>query len=170
MKKFLICILVLTLAFALTACGKTEPEQLAVYSFSGENEQFAVFNGVIVLSSSNEIFCGGDLKINEEYISDIVSYSTTFYTMSGDEKRIILSNGVTDMTGGLVNVHGDLGQVSGDGILTGTQPNRVDDLQDNLYFELLTTGTDGKENTYQLQVFVTEVTKEVTAGTEEADK
>ena len=74
------------------------------------------------------------------------------------------------MTGGLVNVHGDLGQVSGDGILTGTQPNRVDDLKDNLYFELLTTGTDGKENTYQLQVFVTEVTKEVTAGTEEADK
>ena len=34
-----------------------------------------------------------------------------------------------------------------------------DDLQNNLYFELKTTNLDGEENTYQLQLAVTEVTK-----------
>lgn len=46
-----IAILILT----LTGCGKEEPEQLTVYSFSGENEQLAVSNGVIVLNGTEEI-------------------------------------------------------------------------------------------------------------------
>ena len=37
------------LMLVLTGCGKEEQEPLRVYSFSGENEQFAVSNGIIVL-------------------------------------------------------------------------------------------------------------------------
>ena len=105
------------LMLALTGCGKEEQEPLRVYSFSGENEQFAVSNGIIVLNGSEEIFSGGDLKAADDCFLDITSYSTTFYTISGSEKNVILSNSVTDTTGGTVNVSGDLGQISGDSTL-----------------------------------------------------
>lgn len=47
---------------ALTECGKVEQERLTVYSFSGENEQLTISNGIIVLNGTEEIFSGGDLK------------------------------------------------------------------------------------------------------------
>ena len=105
------------LMLALTGCGKEEQEPLRIYSFSGENEQFAVSNGIIVLNGSEEIFSGGDLKAADKSFLDITSYSTTFYTISGSEKNVILSNSVTDTTGGTVNVSGDLGQISGNSTL-----------------------------------------------------
>lgn len=59
------------------------------------------------------------------------------------------------MTGGTIAIAGETGKVSGD-IL---KRAKADDLQNNLYFELKTTNLNGKENTYQLQLAVTEVTK-----------
>ena len=73
------------LMLALTGCGKAEQEPLRVYSFSGENEQLTVSNGIIVFNGSEEIFSGGDLKAADESFLDITSYSTTFYTISGSE-------------------------------------------------------------------------------------
>ena len=52
----------------LTGCGassKGEPS-LVVYSFKGENEQFSISNGVIVLTPNEEIFFGGDLAEKQE--------------------------------------------------------------------------------------------------------
>lgn len=40
------------LMLALTGCGKEEQEPLRIYSFSGENEQFAVSNGIIDLNGT----------------------------------------------------------------------------------------------------------------------
>ena len=37
----------------------------------------------------------------------------------------------------------------------------ADKLTDNLWFELKTTNLSGKENTYQIQLKTTEITKEV---------
>ena len=144
----------------LTGCGDTEREQMTVFSFCGENEQLVVTNGVIVLNNAEEIFYGGDLDVKQEFFSDIASYSTSFYIISGDEKKTILSNSVVDMTGGTIDVAGNLGKVSGDSILTGTRINGLSDLKNNLYFELTTTDMNGEENMYQLQIILKEVTKE----------
>ena len=144
---------------ALTGCGKAEQEQLIIYSFSGENEQLAVSNGIIVLNGTEETFVGGDLKVTGDFFDDITSYSTTFYTMSGSEKDIILSNSVVDMTGGMVNVSSDLGQISGDSIITRINIDDTSDLDNTLYFELTTKDKDGKENVYQLKMSLTEITK-----------
>ena len=147
------------LMLALTGCGKEEQEPLRIYSFSGENEQFAVSNGIIVLNGSEEIFSGGDLKAADESFIDITSYSTTFYTISGSEKNVILSNRVTDTTGDTVNVSGDLGQISGDSTLRRIKIDDTNDLNGTLYFELTTKDKYGTENVYQLQMALTEITK-----------
>ncbi len=147
------------LMMALTGCGKAEQEQLTVYSFSGENEQLAVTNGMIILNGTEEIFDGGDLKVTGDFPSDITSYSTTFYTMSGSEKDIILSNSMADMTGGMVKISGDLGQISGDSAIRRIKIDDVNGLENNLYFDLITKNKDGEENVYQLQMFLTEITE-----------
>ena len=48
---------------ALTGCGKVGQEWLTVYSFSGENEQLTISNGIIVLNGIEEIF-SGDVSSN----------------------------------------------------------------------------------------------------------
>ena len=58
MKKLIVLILALSFMFALTACKNKAQEQLVVYSFYGENECFAISNGTIVLSNSEDIFYG----------------------------------------------------------------------------------------------------------------
>lgn len=144
---------------ALTGCGKVGQERLTVYSFSGENEQLTISNGIIVLNGTEEIFSGGDLKVTNDFFTDITSYSITFYTMSDSEKDVILSNSVVDMTEGTVNVSGDLGQVSGDSIISRIKIDDTSDLNNILYFELTTKDKNGKESVYQLQLSLKEITK-----------
>ena len=113
---------------------------------------FSISNGVIVLNEGEEIFYGGNL---DGELSDIIAYSMTFYIQSGSDDIVLLSNSVTDMTGGTIGIAGETGKISGDVLKRAEE----DDLQNNLYFELKTTNLGGEENTYQLQLTVTEVTK-----------
>ena len=153
--KIIVRVLLITVLYTclFSSCGmKPAEEPLVVYSFSGENEMFSISNGVIVLNEGKEIFYGGNL---DGELSDIIAYSMTFYIQSGSDDIVLLSNSVTDMTGGTIGIAGETGKISGD-ILIGAEEA---DLQNNLYFELKTTNLDGEENTYQLQLTVTEVTK-----------
>lgn len=152
-KIFVILFAAITCCTLLSSCGKDpSAEPLAVYSFSGKHEMFSISNGVIVLTAAQEILYGGNL---DGELSDIVAYSMTFYIQSGNDKTILLSNSVTDMTGGTIGIAGEIGKVSGD-ILNKAE---TDDLQNNLYFELKTTNLNDEESAYQLQLEVTEVTK-----------
>ena len=159
MIKKQVLVLMAILVLALTGCGKAEQEPLIVYSFCGENDQLAISDGIIVLNGTEETFTGGELKVMDDSFADIVSYSTTFYTMSGSEKDVILSNNVVDRRGGTVNVSGDLGQVSGDSMIRRIKIDDTSDLKNILYFELATKDKDGKENVYQLQMSLTEITE-----------
>ena len=153
--KIVVRVLLITVLYTclLSSCGlKPAEEPLVVYSFSGENEMFSISNGVIVLNEGEEIFYGGNL---DGELSDIIAYSMTFYIQSGSDDIVLLSNSVTDMTGGTIGIAGETGKISGDVLKNAEE----DDLQNNLYFELKTTNLDGEENTYQLQLTVTEVTK-----------
>lgn len=165
MKKTIsILLILLVLCFSLAACNivdsSAQATDFVVYSFSGANDQFTVCNGVIVISDTEDVFYGGDFSVKQADFSNIVEYSTTFYIISGSEKRIIVSNSVVDTTGNTVNVAGDLGKASGEGLLS---EYKLDDVQNlnNLYFELTTTDINGQENIYQLQLAVTEITKSI---------
>lgn len=161
MNRILSVILLIASLGVLAGCTANEPqsnEEVTVYSFCGENEQFAVLNGVIVVGNEEEVFYGGDLEVREEELfENVVSFSTTFYTLLESETRTILSNSVTDMTDGSIKVSGNLGKMSGADILIGNKVKNVDELRDNLYFELSTTDAEGEENTYQIQLVVTNV-------------
>ena len=138
-----------------TSSESNEEQPLKVYSFSGENENISVSNGVIILDGKDEICYGGDLRVMSGDFSDITTYSTAIY-INGSEKAILLSNCVDDQTGGTIDVSGNIGKIFGDFL-------RDDDdkLTDNLWFELKTTNLSGEENTYQVQLKTTEITKEV---------
>ena len=155
MKKLIA--LVFAFVFVLGLVGSSNnQEEVATLSFRGEHEYFAISNGSIVLSDKEEVFDGGDLEITQSGVFETVaSYSTTFYTLTDGEQRTILSNSVIDQTGGSVNVDSDLGSISGEGIL-GNEVKSVDDLKENLWFELKTTDLDGKENVYQIQLTLTD--------------
>ncbi len=144
------------LAGCNTSSESNEEQPLKVYSFSGENKYISVSNGVIILDGKDEICYGGDLKVMSDDFSDITTYSTTIY-INGSEKEILLSNGVDNQTDGTIDVSGNIGQISGD-IL---RDSDADKLTDNLWFELKTTNLSGEENTYQVQLKTTEITKEV---------
>ena len=45
--------------------------------------------------------------------TDITKYSTTIY-IDGSEKEPLLSNSVNDQTGGITNLSGNIGKISGD--------------------------------------------------------
>ena len=113
-------------------------------------------NGGIILDGKDEICYGGDLKVLSDDFADITAYVTTIY-INGSEKEILLSNVVDDRTGGTIDVSGNMGKISGD-IL---RDSDVDKLTDNLWFELKTTNLSGEENTYQVRLETTEITKEV---------
>ena len=158
MKKWIALILMLLCVFSLTACSKSGQEQIVEYSFHGEDEHLAVSNGRIVLSDTEEIFDGGDLAVLQaELVANVTAFSTTFYAVISGEQRTILSNSVIDQTGGSIHVNGGLGIVSGDGILIGNKVENIDDLKENLWFELKIVDADGKENVYQLQFEMTQI-------------
>jgi len=72
------------------------------------------------------------------------------------ERRIILSNSVVDQTGGTISIEGDLGKGAGDGFIIGNKVEKIDDLKENLWFELKTTDLNGNEEAYQVQLTLTE--------------
>ena len=113
-------------------------------------------NHYIILDGKDEICYGGDLKVTSDDFGDITTYSTTIY-INGSEKEPLLSNSVDDQTGGTIDLSGNIGKIYGD-IL---KDRDADKLTDNLWFELKTTNLSGEENTYQVQLKTTEITKEV---------
>ena len=159
MIKSKVLVFMAILMLTLVGCEKAGQEQPTVYSFSGENEQLSISNGIIILNGTEETFSGGDLKVSDDFFDNITSYSTTFYIMAGDEKDVILSNGMVDMTGDTVNISGDLGQISGDSAIRRIKIDGTSDLKNILYFELTTKDMDGNENVYQLELSLTEITK-----------
>ena len=161
MKRIISIAISCLLITALVGCaGSAEDAEsgAVVYSMSGSNDLFEISNGVIVLGEEEEVFDGGDLKILQEALfSDVTSYTCSFYTMVNGEKRAILSNSTVDMTGGTLNVNGDLGRASGNGILIGNKIKSAEGLENVIWFELITTDLGGKENTYQLPLVLNKV-------------
>ena len=157
MNRILASVMALVCALSLSACGSNNQEQTATYRFHGENEFFAISNGSIALSDSKEVFDGGNLHITQAGIFDqVTSYSATFYTKKDGVQRTLMSNSVVDQTGSTIHVEGDLGTMSGDGFIIGGKVASIDELKENLWFELKTTDLHGKETAYHLRLILTE--------------
>ena len=151
------CLLIAALVGCAGSAENAESDSV-VYSMSGSNDLFEISNGVIVLGEEEEVFDGGDLKIlQEDLFSDVTAYTCSYYTITNGERRTILSNSTVDMTGGTLSVNGDLGRASGNGILIGNKIKSAEDLENVIWFELITTDLSGKESTYQLPLVLNKV-------------
>ena len=151
------CLLIAALVGCAGSAENAESDSV-VYSMSGSNDLFEISNGVIVLGEEEEVFDGGDLKIiQEDLFSDVTAYTCSYYTITNGERRTILSNSTVDMTGETLNVNGDLGRASGNGILIGNKIKTAEEMEQLLWFELITTDLSGKEYTYQLPLVLNKV-------------
>ena len=161
MKRIIYIAISCLLIAALVGCGGAIEDAESgdvVYSMSGSNDLLEISNGVIVLGEEEEVFDGGDLKVlQEDLFADVTAYTCSYYTITNGERRIILSNSTVDITGETLNVNGDLGRASGNGILIGNKIKSAEDLEDVICFELITTDLSGKENTYQLPLVLNKV-------------
>ena len=121
------------------------------YLFSGENESIKITNGSIIFGEINEVFSGGNLEILQpDLFADISSYSTTFYTLRNNgERNDFHSTNVTGVRNGAESINSDLGSSSSNGF-------RVINLEQGLWFELITTDVNGKEDKYLLELNVIE--------------
>ena len=157
MRKCIAFVCVLVCALSLSACNNTEPAHVVTYSFHGEHECFAISNGSIVLSDTENVFDGGKLSVIKTDLFDkIASYTVTFYTLQGEVQRTLMSNSVVDYTGEAIHIEGDLGRISGDGFIIGSTVESIDELREDLWFELKTTALNGEEHVYQIQLTLSE--------------
>ena len=66
MKEFKRWIFSMMFLLILTGCAKAEEKPLKVYSFSGENEQIAVSNGVIEMCIRDRLSTADDGIVNQQ--------------------------------------------------------------------------------------------------------
>ena len=153
MKRLIALTFAVVCVLSLAGCQ----EQVSNYSFRGEHEYFAISNVSINLDDKKEVFDGGKIEITQSgFFEEVASYSTTFYVLINGEQNIILSNSVIDQTGDAVSIDSDLGSISGEGVVIGNGVENIDELSENLWFELKTTDLNGEEKLYQIQLTITE--------------
>ena len=153
MKKIVAILLAVTMSCTVfMGCGGEklkEKEDISVYSFSGENEQIKISNGVIAILPEEQTVYGGDLEMKQKELADIVSCSMTYYTLSEEGKKVLWTDKVKDVEGKKEDISGSLGQVTGE--------NMIKEVNENIFFELEMTSSNGEKKKYQLELPITEV-------------
>ena len=158
MKKLIAMILAFVCVIGLAGCSNGKQAEEITYNFTGEHECFAISNGSITLSGGGQPFSGeeqefygGELTVTKpEIFEDVTSYSTSFYTLyENGERNQFQSSTTTSETGISAPIGEGLGSVSTTGAM-------LSNLEQGLWFELKTVDLDGKENTYQIQLKLTE--------------
>ncbi len=154
MKKIVYVLALLLCCTSLFGCGNkttAKDEELKIISLSGEDTYFSISNAILVLNGENDIFYGGNLKINDnEAFKDIVSYDVTFNATVNGEDRVLMSNAIIDKTGNTLSLQNDTGKISGD-FLNLSNIERV-------WCEVKTKDLDEKENSFSLDLELKEIT------------
>ena len=149
MRKLLALVFALVCVISLTGCNNTKQKDVTTYHFSGEHENFTISNGSIILSSKRQEFYGGELTITQpDIFENVTSYSTNFYTINNGERDPFQSNTTTGQTDGAVPSSQKLGNAASNGIM-------ISNLEQGLWFELITIDASGAENVYQIQLTLT---------------
>src|SRR5690554_899012 len=93
-KRFVAIALIIILLFIITSCTKPE-NQTEVYSFSGENENIVINNGLIIVTDDLEKFVGGDISFKGEEPSNVKDYFDRFYFYKDGNEETIMNNATT---------------------------------------------------------------------------
>jgi hypothetical protein len=112
-KKFIAIILIVIFLCVFTSCTRTD-NQTEIYSFSGENENIAINNGLIIVTNDSEKFIGGDLSFKGDEPLDAKDYFERFFYYKDGNEEIIFNNVTTTTSSnkGRVNISSELGSIS----------------------------------------------------------
>lgn len=159
MKKLLAFFLVFSCLLPLTACQTQAEDQLIVYAFHGENEYFTITNGTIVFSDSQEVFYGGNLlPVQSNFITDIASYTATFYTIVDGQQETILIDSLSNFSSAeLVNI--DFGKKVTKGPEISKYFQDIEESNRSLWCELSITDKSGNLNCYNIELKLIAITK-----------
>ena len=152
MKKLTAIILALLFVLMLTACNNVKQEPLVVYSFYGESDCFEISNGTIILSDSEDVFFGGNLKVNQpESIQNITSYKAAFYTMIDGQQETILIDELNNVSSTeLLGV--DLGKKVSNSSEISNPFRNIEDANGKFWCELKVTDKEGNSNSYKIEL------------------
>lgn len=156
MKKIfsltIVVIMITTITMTFVSCSRNkiqENETVIVYSYSGENEQFSLNNGIIILSKEQDIIYGGELYVKDEKITDIVSETMELYVVSNNSKIPLTSFSSTSNSGLDLNNPGS--------ITTKIAEDEKKNLVENLYFKLSIENLSGEKNVYDIKMNVVDI-------------
>lgn len=156
MKKLMILVIMLCLAGCSSSPGNKQldyKEGTVVYSFSGEDENIMITNGVIVLSPEDNVFKGGNLYSKHGELKALAEYAMEFYYHSNKEKDTIVISKSYDEPGeaSLLIENGEgMPGITGDFL----SDDYLKDIEDNLYFKLNFKDKEGNDFEYQFKLDV----------------
>lgn len=153
-KRFVAIALIIILLFIITSCTKPE-NQTEVYSFSGENENIVINNGLIIVTDDLEKFVGGDISFKGEEPSNVKDYFVRFYFYKDGNEETIMNNATTSqgITKGL-NISSDLGSISSKDLFFA---NDLELIIGSLNFSIGGNLIDGEDFEYDLSLIVKKV-------------
>lgn len=155
MKKRIITItlIVIVLCF-ITSCTKPK-NKIEIYSFSGEDENITIDNGLIIVTDDLEKFIGGDLSFKSEEPSGVKDYFDKFSFYKDGNEDTILSNATkTEGTIEGLQVSSELGSISGEDLFYG---NDLELIKNSLNFSLSGKLINGERFEYNLVLVVKKV-------------
>ncbi len=160
MKKhyFVYYSLIILVMLIFTACGNeaNKPNgEISVYSFSGENDDISLINGVAIFGKDDDILNGGELILKTDKFKDIKYYNVKLYVKT--EKSSLMSNAseIKNGTFSKEEIEGEVGSISN------FMYNNItlEDFKNNLYFKLETVDKNDKKSEYEIHLKVNEITK-----------
>ncbi|WMM26785.1 hypothetical protein RBU61_08910 [Tissierella sp. MB52-C2] len=152
--KFTTIILIVIALCFITSCTKRQ-DKMEVYSFSGENENITISNGLIIVTDGSEKFIGGDLSFKVEEPSDVKSYFKKFFFYK-DGVEITILNGSTTTEGATKGLHisSDLGSISSKDLF---YDNDLELIKGSLNFSISGNLMNGEDFEYNLVLVVKKV-------------
>ena len=153
-KKFIVIALILILLWVFASCTRPE-NKTEIYSFSGENENIAINNGLIIVTDDLEKFIGGDLSFKGKEPLDVKDYFEKFFFYKDGNEEIIFNNATTTV-GATVRQHisSELGSISSENLFYN---NDLELIKESLKFLISGKLMNGKGFEYDLTLVVKKV-------------
>lgn len=155
LKKRLISIVLVTIAlFFVTSC--TQPtKEMEVYSFSGENEEIIINNGMIILADDGEKFVGGDLSFKGDEPTNVKEYLGKYlFEKDGQEDAILSHAGTIERDSLGIEISSELGEISSEDLF---YESDLELIKESLKFSLSGKLLNGEKFEYQLDLNVNKV-------------
>lgn len=154
-KRISFCLLAGLLVLCLAACGgqTVKDEDITLYLFSGESDEFVLEKGVVVLTGEKDIIYSGQFHSKEPL--EVVDYIAGYYISTADSEVLLLSNGFEDKSGVGLDLSRYYASLARSPAVSLAEYS--DEFTNNFYLQIDLTTVDGEKATYKVPLQVEKV-------------